>query len=71
MMKPNNKKKIILCILHPTIPIQIIDETLIIEVFQKFGKVKQMLIFEKEVILKAFVEMENSEKALYTIRELH
>lgn len=46
-----------MCVLNPTIPMEIIDETLLLELFEQYGIVKNIVIFEKDTIVKAFIEM--------------
>ena len=57
MLAPTTNKKLIMCVLNPTIPMEIIDETLLLELFEQYGIVKNIVIFEKDTIVKAFIEM--------------
>lgn len=54
----NFKSKIILCCITPTVLKEEIDENSLHNIFKIFGTVEKILIFEKNVLVKAFIEME-------------
>lgn len=51
--------KILLCCLNPTIDINMVDEMSIYEIFKEYAVVKNVKIFSRDVLIKAFVEVES------------
>lgn len=54
----NFKSKIILCCITPTVLKEEINEDSLYDIFKIYGVVEKILIFEKNVLVKAFIEME-------------
>lgn len=49
--------KILLCCLNPTVDPQAVDELTIYDIFKKYGTVKNVKIFSRDVLIKAFIEI--------------
>ena len=62
--------KILLCCVNPTVDIQTIDELSIYEIFKPHAVVKNVKIFSRDVLVKAFVEVDE-ESAESCVEKTH
>jgi hypothetical protein len=66
----NFKSKIILCCITPTILKEEINENSLYDIFKVYGTVEKILIFERNVLVKAFIEMEHNDCIPRILEEL-
>lgn len=64
-------KKVLLCVLKPALPIDSYSNSLLIDVFEQFGRVMGLRIIERNVKLKALVEFECNEQLEFALQKLH
>ena len=62
---------VILCCLRPFVPLSTINEDLLTEIFQPYGKVKSLHIFSRRNQVKAFAEFSDEETLKIILEKLH
>lgn len=66
-----SNSRVALCILKPAIPLESYSNTLLSEIFERYGRVMALRIIERNVKLKALVEYETHEQMELSRAKLH